>query len=442
VKEEQIILSEWFKKLVAQFSSYGDSESIRLIYEDGPEPDLMVRLDIDKVEKIIRNYLSNAIKYSPKGAEVVLSVKVQQSQLLISVKDNGPGISPADLPHIFDRFYQSGKVDHLAENSTGIGLALCKELATLLKGEVWVESQLGKGSTFFLALPFLHKITKSDTPAKASTINKLVSELYINGTSNLPKVNGRILIVEDNQQLRSYLSSLLANDYQLVLAQHGAEAWDILNDPINASNIDLILSDLMMPVMDGFTFLEKVKNSDKFRHLPFVLLTARSDIRVKLSALRIGIDDYLTKPFEPAELLLRIHNLLYHYQVRTKQMVTTDVSPDLENAYTLSESEASWLAELEQFFIQKITDSQFKLDWIAQQMYLSERQLRRRMKQLTGMSPNAYLREIRLQTARAYLEDRKFNSVKEVSYAVGFSSPKYFTTLFIERFGSPPSKLL
>jgi YesN/AraC family two-component response regulator len=229
-------------------------------------------------------------------------------------------------------------------------------------------------------------------------------------------------------------------------AENGQIGWEILQsrsagNQAEGQPVDLILSDLMMPVMNGFELLEHLKGHALFRHIPVIMLTARADMRVKLKALRIGVDDYLTKPFVEEELLIRIENLLNNYQERIKALtnsVENDEDANIEKA-NLAAVDAAWLEEVEAIFSEVMSDSRYNLSWMAEKVNLSERQFNRRLKQLTGLTPNNYLRELRLQRAKDLLLDGTYGSVKEVGFAVGFSSTKYFSNLFQERFGVLPS---
>ncbi len=457
---------EFLKPLTAQFGSFGDNERVKLAFDYRADPDLKIWLDENKFEKIIHNFLANAIKFTPFNGSVDFIVEEKERDLLVIVKDTGVGIHPNDLPHIFDRFYQSKQPDAPVQGGTGIGLSLCKELAELLNGKVWAESKLGKGSTFYFQFPKVEAIEKdiaisheealTSIPGEfASTFAEpqdVESDKLITSVPNQtpapqqqPEKNAStILIVEDNTDLRTYVATLLEEDYQIITAENGKDAWNQLSGELLAQPPNLIISDLMMPVMDGFQLLEAIKNHDRLRHLPVIMRTARADIRVKLNALRIGVDDYIVKPFIEEELKVRIKNLLENLEGRLKahssKVEQTALTINAEEKPVLGEADLEWLEEVEKLFDKIIQDTQLNQDWVAKQLYMSRRQFYRRIKQLTGLTPNAYLREMRLQTARDYLYKGTYTSVKEVSYAVGFSDIKYFSKLFKERFGILPSE--
>lgn len=447
----------WFAALeasAAQFSSFSNAGAVKWTFGFRSDRTLVVLLDLGKFEKIIHNFLSNAMKFVPAGGEVVLLAEDTANELCVTVRDTGPGIHPNDLPYIFDRFYQSKLPDAPVQGGTGIGLSLCKELAELMGGTVWAESEYGKGSAFFFRFP--KKVAPEN--AMAATIDPTVVAVTPTVSSQIvlpdatPSVvvetikKATVLIVEDNADLREYLRVVLS-DYQLIEAENGQVAQEILQKVSaegGSGKPDLIISDLMMPVMDGFLFLEWVKSRDEYRHVPFIMLTARADVRVKLRALRVGVDDYILKPFVEEELLARVQNLLEHYRTRVNlhSFIETEV-PDNQAAPALpvlSEANAKWLEEVEKLMRKKLNDHAFNLDWVAAEIHLSERQLRRKIQQFTGLSPNQYLQEMRMQTAKDLLVAGKYTTVKEVSFAVGYRDTGYFSGLFAERFGANPSQ--
>jgi len=446
LKEEGLNFHDFLEPIVAQFSSFGDSESVKMQFDFQADPGLNIMLDANKFEKVVHNFLSNAIKFSPPDSVVKFKVVAIDGDLLVTVTDQGPGIHPDDLPHIFDRFYQSKLLEAPAQGGTGIGLSMAAELAQLLGGKIWAESEFGKGSTFFFRFP----VKKVDSPlfeVRKPQPDKSLTELPTSDFQagelkpTLPAGKANILIVEDNPELRSYMQLLLEDDYHVLTAENGKVGWDYL---LQTADCQLIISDLMMPVMDGFQLLEKIKSHETLRHLPVIMLTARADVRVKLRALRIGVDDYLTKPFVEEELQVRIKNLLHNRRERVKALAKIDHEEEihLPEKVGMHAAEDDWLVNVEAIFSKILSESQFKIDWVAGQMHLSERQFDRRLKQRTGLTPNNYLREMRLQRAKDFLHDGKYSTVKEVGFAVGFYDTKYFSGLFRERFGVLPSTYL
>ena len=483
LQEESVHLYAFLENLLAQFYSFGISEDIELSFDYQGEEKLQVLLDKSKVEKIVQNFLSNALKFTPPKGKVNVLVVETDHHVSISVKDTGKGIHPQDLPFIFDRFYQSKHDKGMVQGGTGIGLSLCRELAELMGGNVSAESELGIGSIFhfnFPKKPVEHALLSENEPTTSQTGLGVRSEEP--GLHEMPVVatektillptnrsgakRTTILLVEDNPDLQDYIKILLP-EYNIITANNGKAALDLLmaehgdtkEDGQIASSVplpstlhplpDLIISDLMMPIMDGFEFLEKVKSDDRWRHIPMIMLTAKVNIKAKLNALRIGVDDYLTKPFEEEELKARINTLLRNYRER---MELFSKGSDADNGQekegllkgrpVIAHADAEWLENVERVFSSHLSDSRFKIDLAAHHLNLSLRQFQRRIKQITGLAANQYLQEMRLKEAKDHLYNGKYLTVKEAGFAVGYRNTKYFSTLFQKRFGKPPSSYI
>lgn len=443
LRETPVNLYQYLQPTLAQFSSFSDNEQTLLKIEYQPDPALNIYLDPDKFEKIVHNFLANAIKFTPPEGTIRFIVEDKGDNLLIKVRDTGTGIHPDDLPHIFDRFYQSKRPDAPTQGGTGIGLSLCKELAELMNGQVWAVSEWGQGSTFYFQFPKkLAAVEIAADPIPDALVSKNTNPVHQQRPVNTGALNSGIkkpllLLVEDNADLRTYMQTLLEDTYHVKLAENGKTGWEALQEDAPP---DLIVSDLMMPVMDGFQLLEKIKAADAFRHIPVIMLTARADIRVRLRALRIGVDDYLTKPFVQEELMARIANLLHNYRVRMQYFSGAGM-PGPEKP-VVAKVDNEWLREVETLILKTLSDKQFKLEWVANQLNISVRQFNRKLQQLTGMTPKAYLQEIRLELARTLLFEGQYATVKETAFAVGFRDTPYFSELFHKRFGVIPSTYL
>ncbi len=447
VKQTGINFHQFIQSLVAQFGTTGNSKTIDVGLEYRADPQLNILVDIGMLEKIILNFMSNAMKFTPQGGNVRIKVEDMGEALMLKVTDSGSGIHPDDLPFIFDRFYQSKLHNAPTQGGSGIGLSLCKELAQLMGGTVWVESEMEKGSSFYFQFP--KKIAPPDVVVAMLPVDIMdiaASDMSNNGNTIdqvFPKPEKAnkpvVLVVEDNHDLRNYLNILMADKYEVINAENGEEALHLLQSGVLPN---LILSDIMMPVMDGFQLLEKVKSLDQFRHIPVIMLTAREGLNTKLKALRIGVDDYLTKPFEEEELIARIDNLLANYFERMESfhsnITNVDETTDTKQP-VMGGADTLWLEEVEKVFTQYLTEPQFDMDWAANKLNMSLRQFRRRIKQLTGLAPQHYLREMRLQIAKDFLYQGSYATIKEVGYAVGYSDIKYFSAQFKERFGVHPS---
>lgn len=425
------------KQLTSNFELHASREAIRLELDYGLAESLCLQLDAQKTETILYNYLANAIKFTPGGGQITLSARKVEDTLHFEVHDTGRGIPAADLPHIFERYYQS-RVFKAVEGGSGLGLALSRELATLLGGKVWAESEAGAGSRLFLQLPWV----------EAEPVNPLASGSSTGTNSSIafvspgdPQTSYRVLIVEDHHDMRNYLLQLLSSRFEVEAVSNGRAALSYLEQ--SAAPPDLILSDVMMPEMDGYELLHYLKQSDAFSHIPVVMLTARSAMADRLKALRIGVDDYLTKPFVEEELLTRIRNLLRHATMRLPEP-EEDTLSDNRTAVAPEKATArqAWLEKTETIVQAHLSEQQFSVDFVAAQMGLSRHTLNRKLRQHTGLTTSQYIQEVRLDYARRLLEDSKVGSVAELSEACGMRDPKYFSKMFKERFGQPPSYYL
>lgn len=442
--EKPVSLPALLRRFYADFESQAEMKNIRFKLDYRGDKNLQVRLDEEKFEKIVFNFLGNAMKFTPAGGQVELRLEEQETTLLLSVTDTGRGIHPEDQPHVFERFFQTNRPEAPAEGGTGIGLALVSEFARLMAGKVWLESKLNEGSVFFFEWP--KKIVQEKISPKGSPIVEEEPLVSIPASIAWEKGDDRkplILIVEDNPDMRDYIRLVLEDRYELAMAENGEEALKFLTGNAAPS---LIVSDLMMPVMDGFQLVEALKSDPRYQQIPIIILTARADVRDKLRALRTGVDDYLLKPFEEEELQVRIENLLQRYHERTAFNQSLEpLDPDTpmlqQSGFDkeLTHGEAGWLEKLEALVRQEVQNDLLSVDWLAAELYLSERQLRRRLKSLTGLSPSQYIREVRLQEARRLLEDRHAATPADAAWAVSFRDPKHFSQLFRDRFGKLPS---
>lgn len=434
-------VTRFIQQLFSAFESQAALKNIDYTLHSEVDSKSHFLLDRGRLAKIVNNLLSNALKFTPIDHSVRLELKTEAAdidkalyRLILSVKDTGRGIHSADLPYVFDRYFQTAQVGLPTEGGTGIGLALSRELARLMGGELQVESDWGSGSTFMLRLNAVKKVTGTlELPTKAieaATLTTITPTPKNN--ESLPKV----LIVEDNSDMQELLLSLLEDDYNCHLANNGAEAWAILTQEEVAATFQLVISDVMMPEMDGYTLLEHIKEAPHLQNLPIIMLTARTAEEDKLRALRLGVDDYLGKPFSPQELLARSANLIQRYHLRLQYQLE---EPKVEEEVSPPSANQLWLQKIEQLILTAIDKKlEIGIPYLAHEMNLGDRQLLRRLKSLTGFTTNQYIQEIKLQHARRLLEQGIFLTVSEVAYASGFSTPAYFSKLYEKRFGKRP----
>jgi len=431
LKKVEVQLDESLKRIVYSFTSLIDMKGLSLNYNSNIPKDYTTQLDLEKVEKIINNLISNAIKYSPANKDINISSELFKNTLTLRVTDFGEGIHFDETEKIFERFYQSKNSKSIG--GIGIGLSLSREFAELLDGTLTVKSKFKKGSTFTLSIPTPY-IASSQLPfEETSQIPLEVSEEKSYKTKNPSTKKARILIVEDNPQMATYLKDILSKNYHCTLAFDGEEAFQ----KIKTEPFDLITSDIMMPKLDGFQLRSRLNEFEQYSNIPFILISAKTLEEDKIRGFKLGIDDYIVKPFNKNELLARITNLLSNKWSREQW--------ELQNEVLISDTESSdkkLLKAIEDNVISNLSNENFKVKELAESVNYSQRQLTRIIKQHTGMTPVKFILEIRLQKAYQLLQHNSFFTLSEVRYDVGISSSPYFNKKFKERFGLNPSELL
>ncbi len=433
-------LMAFIRYIAASFHSL--AESRRIQYQYGLTPATFgASFDRDKIEKIVTNLLSNAFKFTPEGGKIRLEVtatkQTQYVAVVIKVTDSGIGISPDEQSRIFERFYQVDTSTTRAYEGSGIGLALSKELVELYGGSIGVNSQPGEGTTFTVQLvlePALTNFLQEAAEAlpavsiEAKTQGKKTSE------GKFP-YEEKLLIVEDNPDLSAYLKESLATTYQVLEASNGAEALQIALAQVP----DLLISDVMMPLMDGFTLCHTLKTDERTSHIPVILLTARAGVNNKLEGLQTGADDYLVKPFDSRELLIRIKNLLENRKKSRERYAKEFILQSTSVA--LPSADEKFLSKLRDVIEKNLSDEDFTVEELGNTMALSRVQLYRKLYALTNQSPSDLIRSMRLQKAKQLLESRVGN-ISEIGYQVGFKNPGYFSKSFSKEFGLSPSDFL
>ena len=441
---EDIHLFPLLKTLGRGYSELGITRSVQFQTDHVLDPALVIRSDLVKLERILDNLLSNAMKFTLAGGKVEFSVHDTGEFLLVTVRDTGIGMDQEELAQVFDRYYQADAGRESAYGGLGIGMALTKDYVSLLKGRIEVESSRGMGTTFRVWLP--KQTVTTVAPQVKPTEDVRLGPKETEVTSPDLGALGRkfsLLVVEDNPDLAGFLKQILSVDYSVSLAGNGQEALDLLR---SGWVPDLIITDIMMPVMDGFAFCQAIREDKAFFRIPVIILSARASIGDRIHALRYGIDDYIGKPFHEGELKLRIRNLLartYHGEGKASNQIETEIANPGSSPSSESEEpsplDLQWLKEVESLTKSMLTDSRFSLDFLAEQLELSSRHLTRKLKKIIGLTGGQYLQEVRLNYARELLETGNFTT-KELSQKVGFSSPDYFARLYRDRFGHTPSQ--
>lgn len=432
LKKKQVTLLPLLNRIIYSFESLLVKKNIRLEFQVSELKGLQLPLDEDKFEKIINNLIYNAIKFNHEGGWIKVEGRFSASteRVIIEVSDSGIGIPDSEQPYVFDRFYQSSATETKNGQGLGIGLSLVKELTLLHGGDVSVRSKLNEGSVFTVSLPTaqaeVSSPEKEDEDLSAEAI-----QLFPGNYEKMPA----ILLVEDNAEMRYYLKEILGNAVTIHETVNGREAlqWLKTNTP------DLILSDVMMPEMDGYEFLLQLKSDAALRSIPVVMLTARASEEDLLHGLRLGVDDYIVKPFNALELKIRIHNLLANQLIR-KQWQEKPVEPgELPPSPSTNEI---FIKKVEQLVESRAADPSLGVPDLAEHLALSERQLYRTTGSLTGMTPAQLIKEIRLKIAFKLLMDKKVTKVSALATQVGFDNSAYFSQQFLARFGKKPVEFL
>lgn len=438
--------------LTESFYSMAQELDVRLAFY--PEvPDLEMDYDAEKMQAIVANLLSNALKFTPRGGKVILHAKpvpdpaaggktVEYLQLV--VQDTGKGISEAELPHIFDRFYQVDDSSTRRDEGTGIGLAYVKELTTLLGGSIAVESTVDKGTTFTLLFPLKSRMEKivveagapaeiTSDPNPASILQPITSETG-NQKRETPGTLPLLLIIEDNADVAMYLRSLLQTDYQIEWAPNGQAGIECALELVP----DIIISDVMMPEKDGYEVCHTLKNDERTSHIPIILLTAKATQADKLVGLRTGADAYLEKPFHKEELFVRLQKLV---ELRATLKARYAALPPVASVAISGQSAPSlddlFLQKRHHAVLEKLDDPELDMAYLCQATHLSHTQVFRKMKALTGENPTQYIKRLRLNRALDLLQTTN-HTVSEVAYLVGFNDPNYFSRAFQKEFGKTP----
>ena len=429
-------LSESMKQWIMLFSASAQKKHIA-ISMDAPDK-IMLRADQDKIERICYNLLSNALKYTSEGGEITLTAKEEGGRVMISVADNGCGISSDELPYIFDRFYQAKN----AGRGTGIGLAIVKAFTELHHGEVSATSIEGKGSTFTIHIPVRQKgeVTNQPTEKIEQLVEPSSAEEVPNQARHIDELiqpyqtdKPEVLIIDDNIDIRTYLRSVLSEKYNVSEAADGKVGLELARKIVP----DIVLSDIMMPVMDGLAFCQQLKTDKAISHIPVILLTARSLDEQRAEGYEHGADAYLSKPFSLRLLLSRIDNLI-ESRKKLNQTWSKGVEDD-EIGNISNEIDKSFLKQLRKIIQENLANSDLSVEQIGDEIGLSRVQLYRKVKALTGYSPVEIVRKARLTRARHLLQTTE-RTVSEVAYAVGFSTPSYFSKCYKDEFGENPKK--
>ncbi|MFN8346554.1 MAG: two-component regulator propeller domain-containing protein [Spirosomataceae bacterium] len=392
--------------------------------------------DAAKWERILSNLLTNAIKFTPPKGTVNISVRtISEKWTELSVSDTGIGIAPDKLPHVFDRFYQADDSKTRSNSGTGIGLALVRELTELMEGQVRISSELNKGTQVSVRLP-AEKVTIASGSVGADYLHKesekvlpLLSNPAITEVVSAPRV---ILVVEDHDELRAFIRESLSPEFQVMTATNGEEGWTLTQQELP----DIVISDLMMPVMDGYELCQRIKTNPNTDHIAVVMLTARSSPEYRMEGFLQGADDYLVKPFNSQELQVRIHNRIAHRQKLQAYYAHQLSQPEIGQK-TASDP---FLEKIYRLLEDHLDDSSFGVDELAIGLAMSRRTLHRKLNSLLNLPASDLIQQYRLKRAAELLSAGQ--PVSQTAYQVGFESPQYFAKTFKALYHLTPTEFI
>lgn len=446
--EESINLEDLLFGLSASFTSLAESKDIHYevsILELNEKP--IISIDKEKLETILVNLLSNAFKFTSEGGEIQFSSSIKKTEselgiLSLSIKDSGMGISIDKLAHVFDRFYQVDDTATRKHHGTGIGLAFTKELTVLMGGTIEVESEVGVGSTFQVDLPFTFAINKDEKKNKESVIGSSQSLHLKDALYNLSNENEiensiedlpLLLLVEDSVDLSNYIHSLFSNEYRIHIAENGKIGLDLALSIVP----DVIISDIMMPIMDGYELCKALKTNIATSHIPVMLLSAKSSTESRITGLETEADVYMTKPFNPLELQLQVRNIYkQHQKIKKKYLHSESLIPDDSSSNSI---EQKFIMKLSDLMEEKHKDPEYSVEQLSSDIGLSRSQLHRKLRALTDTSTSKFIRVYRLKKAMLLLKQNSA-SISEIAYDVGFNNVSYFNKCFLETYGIRPGE--
>ncbi|AVM53937.1 hybrid sensor histidine kinase/response regulator transcription factor [Bacteroides zoogleoformans] len=434
---------KFVNELAAPFAVFARERNIDLrFYSRLSESRL--NYDEEAMQKVLTNLLSNAIKFTPDGGSVSLFIaripktEKREESLYISISDSGSGIPPEDHEKIFNRFYQvrnQPQYPMYGQSGSGIGLYLCRRIVQAMNGDIEVRNNRTAGCTFRLLIP----ISSSPTAGVLSSDGKPnTSDVLIRQADSAPK-RFNILVAEDNPDMRGYIRSILREKYQVTEAANGAEALNVLT----SQHVDFIVSDLMMPVMDGIELSRRIKENLSISHIPFLMLTARTSQEARIESYRIGVDEYLLKPFDETLLLTRIENIL---EARKRYQRKFAASMDPEALHISEESgDKKFISRIMEAMKTRYKDPTLEVGDLSEAAGVSKSLLNQKLQSLMGQSPNQFIRSYRLNLARELIlktRETKSMNIAEIAYEVGFNDPKYFSRCFAKEFNISPGALL
>jgi DNA-binding response OmpR family regulator len=437
------------------FEVYDKLNAVNLTFKHS-KPKLEAWIDPEKFEKILLNLVSNAIKYTPAGGKVEIELEELAGYFELVVRDTGVGIPPEYLDKIFDRFYHHGnniRDSKMSQESGGVGLSLTRGLVKLHKGTITAKNLPGGGSMFRVVIPnrkedFENHLADDIQKRSSEKIAMKVAEEFetahifeINEEGMVPENDTReysLLVVDDSYEVCNLVESLLIDNYIIYKANDGKRALEILEK----ESVDLVISDIVMPELDGLELTKIIKTDINTSHIPVILLTAKAEIENRIKGLEVGADSYIPKPFHPRHLRVRIEKLIANRELFRKNF--REYNENLSHAELLkglASADRKLLTSLIESIEEKLSDSKLNADYLSEHMCMSKTQLYRKIKALTGLTPHGLINNLRLKKAASELKQGE-KTVSEVFYETGFNSRSYFYQTFKEEFGVPPGNFV
>lgn len=441
---EAIELNAFLKHIIADFKPLAEERQINLEYHSTIQKQILYA-DTEKMECILTNLLTNAFKYTPDKRNIQVILSVNQQGIHINVTDEGIGIPLEQQKHIFKRFATIHNQNFRGTASTGIGLALVKELTERQNGTLTFSSEEGKGSSFILHFPINDKehtaITENKKDSQSTQGNKNKSlDLFTDNKSSIQYIP-TILLVEDNDDMRHFLRSIFENDYRILEATQGKEGYELACSQMP----DIVITDLMMPVMDGIQLVNVLKTDIRTSHIPVILLTAKDSIESQLDAMKEGADDYITKPFSTLYLKARTENLLAQRKKLQslyceKLLNNASHSPsDAMEEKQLTKADQNFIKKLTDFMEQEMSNGELTVDMLAEATCMGRSSFFNKLKNLIGISPSEFIQQMRVKRAARLIEENQY-TMAEISTLVGINDPHYFSRYFKKVYGITPTE--
>ncbi|WP_167611657.1 response regulator [Maribellus sediminis] len=445
--KQELVNSDIVSFIRAHFAAFSTlAKQKDISFNSYTPPDKKLRLfDASKLEKIINNLVSNALKYTPEGGQVFCFANFPKPNLLeLIIQDTGKGIQPEELSRIFDRFHQVSNSTSQQNIGTGIGLSLTKELVELMYGQISVESIVGEGSKFKVSLPLGKEHLQNDEYVILENYSAQSAPVFTDdeetpncnespeaSRENLPE----LLIVEDHPEISEFIRENLHACYHVETAANGKLGFEMATEQIP----DLIISDVMMPEMDGIEMSRKIKADERTSHIPIILLTGKASHADKMQGLETGVDAFVPKPFNMKELRLRIEKIIEQRQ-KLRERFNKNLKLEPKDI-AVSSADEKFIDKVMELIEKNMSNTEFEVNQLQDELLMSRTQLFRKIKALTNQSPGEFIRTIRLKRAASLL-DQKFGNIAQITYEVGFNNPSYFAKCFKELFGMLPSEYM